>query len=126
MIRTLLTFLILFTLSIASQGKSLVQHPSGVANLLSSLENLNNALGEDPVKVVFYPNPVKDFISVKYSVKGDHKVIVYSIIGEKLAEKTGLDCEVVKLDLTDLQKGMYFISYELAPGKAVTKTFTKE
>ncbi len=79
----------------------------------------------DDVKVVFYPNPVKDNLSVKFGNKGDHTVTIYNIIGEKIVEKTGIDTDLIKIDLSDLQKGMYFISYEVS-SKVVTKTFSKE
>jgi hypothetical protein len=78
----------------------------------------------DGTTVVFYPNPVKRMLNVRFPDKGIHTVSIYNIVGDKIAEKTVLDDYIVELDLGDLQRGMFFMSYEQS-GKVVTKTFSK-
>ncbi|MDQ3072511.1 MAG: T9SS type A sorting domain-containing protein [Bacteroidota bacterium] len=80
--------------------------------------------GQDD-QVVFYPNPVKDILNVKFPVKGTHTVYIYNILGEKITDKTVYDADIVRIDLSGLPKGMYFLSYEASPGNVVTKTFSK-
>jgi hypothetical protein len=78
----------------------------------------------DGATVVFYPNPVKRMLNVRFPDKGTHTVSIYNIVGDKIAEKTVLDDYLVELDLGDLTRGMFFLSYEQG-GKVVTKTFSK-
>jgi hypothetical protein len=75
-------------------------------------------------KVIFYPNPVKRILNVQFPDKGMHTVRIYNIVGDKITEKTVLDDYRVELDLVDLPRGMFFMSYEQG-GKVVTKTFSK-
>jgi hypothetical protein len=80
--------------------------------------------GQPENGVVFYPNPVVDYMSVRFPQKGNHTVVIFNIIGEKIMEKSAYDVEIVELNLRELQKGMYFVSYE-SGGKIVTKRFSK-
>ncbi|MGZ5244613.1 MAG: T9SS type A sorting domain-containing protein [Bacteroidia bacterium] len=80
--------------------------------------------GQPENGVVFYPNPVKDYMSVRFPQRGNHTVRIYNIIGESITEKTALDVEILEINLSDLPKGMYFVSYELG-GKVITKRFSK-
>ncbi len=74
--------------------------------------------------VTFYPNPVKDFLTVRYPRKGNFTVTIYNIIGDKVLTKSSMDDNEIRLDVSDLQNGLYFISYEYG-GKVLTKRFSK-
>jgi hypothetical protein len=78
----------------------------------------------DGATVVFYPNPVKRMLNVRFPDRGTHTVSIYNIVGDKITEKTVIDDYLVELDLGDLPRGMFFMSYEQS-GKIVTKTFSK-
>ena len=80
--------------------------------------------GQDDPTVIFYPNPVKSYLNVKFPDKGNYTVRIYNIVGEKITEKSVYEDDIVKLNLSELQNGMYFLSYELK-GKVYTKTFSK-
>src|SRR5438309_637706 len=53
----------------------------------------NDASGEDlqasdeEAKVIFYPNPTKDYLNVKFSERGDHLIHVYNMVGEEVMHK---------------------------------------
>ncbi len=80
--------------------------------------------GQPEVGVVFYPNPVKDFMTVRFPQRGNHSVRIYNIIGESITQKSAFDVDILEINLSDLPKGMYFVSYELG-GKIITKRFSK-
>ncbi|RYD72221.1 MAG: T9SS type A sorting domain-containing protein [Sphingobacteriales bacterium] len=124
--KLLLTFIIFSTLS----GLAYSQGIPGdllAMNTVSQPSHSDDGIfdnGQPENGVVFYPNPVKDFMSVRFPDKGNYTVRIFNIIGEKITEKTAYDVEIVEIKLTDLQKGMYFVSYEFG-GKVVTKRFSK-
>ena len=81
--------------------------------------------GNDEVNnVVFYPNPVKDFMTVRFPRKGNFTVTIYNIIGDKVMTRNIMDDNEMHLDVSGLQNGLYFISYEY-DGKVLTKRFSK-
>ena len=98
----------------------------GNSALVSGSTSLDVPQGIDDEinNVVFYPNPVKDFLTIKYPKKGNFTVTIYNIIGDKVMTKSVMDDNEIHLDVSDLQNGLYFISYEYA-GKVLTKRFSK-
>ncbi len=93
--------------------------------------NADNPQGDIPQSaendinsVVFFPNPVKSFLTVRFPRKGNFSVTIYNIIGDKVLTKTSMDDNEIHLDVSDLQNGLYFISYEFG-GKVLTKRFSK-
>ena len=112
-------------------GFSYSQTAEGLLAMASVTQQVTNAsgffseIGQDDGAVVFYPNPVKDVLNVRFPQKGHHTVRVFNIIGEKISEKTVYDTEIVTLNLSEVQRGMYFVSFEMN-GKIVTKTFSKQ
>ena len=128
--RLLLTFSILFTLS--TYGRS--QSPGALAMNNLSKASADEAMAftssqdqDDAPVMSFYPNPVKDFINIRFKDRGDYTVRIYNVVAAKIKEKVLSDDNSLKLDLSELPKGMYFLSYELpGTGKVYTKTFTKD
>jgi hypothetical protein len=80
--------------------------------------------GQDDGAVVFYPNPVKDNLHVRFPQRGTYTVRIYNIVGEVVAEKTVIDDDLITFDVASFQNGMFFLSYEVG-NKVVTKTFSK-
>jgi hypothetical protein len=123
----LLTFILFTGLSCLAYSNSyagqVLSAATGSENTALAELSLFDA-GQPENGVVFYPNPVVDYMSVRFPQKGNHSVAIYNIIGEKIMEKTAYDVEIVELNLRELQKGMYFVSYE-TDGKVVTKRFSK-
>src|SRR5437870_13559388 len=77
--------------------------------------------GQQDDNVTIYPNPVKAELNISFPLKGEHTVRIYNIIGEKITEQTVYNDDHIRFNLSDIQNGMYFISYELN-GRIVTKT----
>ena len=86
--------------------------------------DMPQGVDDDINSVVFYPNPVRDFMTIRFPRKGNFTVIIYNIIGDKVMTKSVMEDNEIHLDVSDLQNGLYFISYEYA-GKVLTKRFSK-
>ena len=80
---------------------------------------------ENPI-ITFYPNPVRDNLNIKFKERGTYVITIYNVVGTKVKYKRIEDDNFLKLDVSDLPKGMYFLSFEPGNGKVITKTFTKE
>ena len=120
----------LFTLILAASLSYSVAHAKGSEGSVvaavsgSSLSDLPQGVDDEINNVVFYPNPVKDFMTIRFPKKGNFTITIYNIIGDKVMTKSVMDENEVHLDVSDLQNGLYFISYEYA-GKVLTKRFSK-
>jgi len=125
-------FVIGFTLfSLAAVNVSGNNFEDGCATNAAKASAIDNPQGDIPQNaendinsVVFYPNPVKNFLTVRFPKKGNFSVTIYNIIGDKVLTKTSMDDNEIHLDVSELQNGLYFISYEFG-GKILTKRFSK-
>ena len=73
--------------------------------------------------ISFYPNPVKDQLTIKVPVKTSVTVDIYNILGTRV--KTFVHDDVTTtVNISDLQNGVYFIRFT-ENGKLYTKQFTK-
>ncbi len=57
--------------------------------------------------IMMYPNPVKDFLIINSSSSSLHHIIIYDVLGKAVYMK---DYSSNKIDLSFLEKGMYFIA----------------
>lgn len=74
-------------------------------------------------EVTFFPNPAKDVITLKYPTTKVIDVAVYNVLGAKVKSFTHSNNET-SLNISDLEKGMYFIRFN-DNGNVVSKSFTK-
>jgi hypothetical protein len=74
-------------------------------------------------EVSFFPNPAKDLITLKYQTTKAIDVTVYNVLGAKVKSFTHSTNET-SLNISDLEKGMYFIRFN-DNGNIVSKSFTK-
>lgn len=74
-------------------------------------------------EVSFYPNPAKDVITLKYQTTKAIDVTVYNVLGAKVKSFTHSTNET-SLNISDLEKGMYFIRFN-DNGNIISKSFTK-
>lgn len=88
--------------------------PSGFLPTWDGIEDHNDV---NPVaEVSVYPNPVKDFMTVKVnaSSNSDATLSVYNITGQKVAEKTTTfnvgPFNEVSFDTNELSSGVYFVT----------------
>jgi hypothetical protein len=59
--------------------------------------------------LVVYPNPAKDLITIDIPSKGNATIEVYNVLGSKVKTYNHENGAVAKIDIADLQKGVYFI-----------------
>jgi len=76
-----------------------------------------------PKTISFYPNPVKDQLTLKFPVKEGVTVEIYKVLG--MCVKTFVhSAATTSVNIGDLQNGVYFIRFSEG-GKLYTKQFTK-
>ena len=126
MIRPLQAFFIITaTVVLLTSRVEATKVAPGVGGDLVVLAENPQQVSEDEIDfVVFYPNPVKDLLTIRYPRKGNSTVTIYNIIGDKVMQKTMVDDTELRLDVSELQNGIYFLSYEF-DGKMLTKRFSK-
>ncbi|MFN3444724.1 MAG: T9SS type A sorting domain-containing protein [Bacteroidia bacterium] len=74
-------------------------------------------------EVTFFPNPAKDLITLRYPTTKAIDVTVYNVLGAKVKAFTHSSNET-SLNISDLEKGLYFIRFN-DNGNIVSKSFTK-
>jgi hypothetical protein len=73
--------------------------------------------------VSFYPNPVRDQLTLKFPVKDGVNVDIYNVLGMKV-KTFAHNSSVTSVNIGDLQNGVYFIRFS-ENGVLYTKQFTK-
>ncbi|WP_055448410.1 glycosyl hydrolase family 8 [Lacinutrix mariniflava] len=81
--------------------------------------NMYNALDNNTLSVSstsqnafkIFPNPVLDFLNISFKNYDERKLTFYSISGQKLILKT-VNALETKLDLSELNSGVYFLNIE--------------
>jgi|SRR6185437_12132225 len=121
-IRAVFTIILAAALSISVAKAAVLKAPEGNPGITSI--DLFQGGNDDVNSVVFYPNPVKDFMTVRFPSRGNFTVTIYNIIGDKVMTRSIMDDNEMHLDVSELQNGLYFISYEY-DGKVLTKRFSK-
>ncbi|GGZ62740.1 DUF7619 domain-containing protein [Mesonia mobilis] len=86
------------------------------------IENLSVASPDFLAEVNLYPNPTSGVVSIQNnSALQIENVEVYSITGQKVLTSTS-----VKIDLSALSSGIYFVKLIAAEGTSITKKVVKE
>ena len=73
--------------------------------------------------VTFFPNPAKDVVTLKYATTKSIDVVIYNVLGAKVKSFTHSSNETT-LNISDLEKGLYFIRFS-DNGIVTSKSFTK-
>ena len=98
--------------------------PGGNEGANPSLSVLYNIASESDIAI--YPNPVKNFATIEFS-KGVDRVVIMNIVGKEVKTFTPeTDAIEIRVNLTDLQPGVYFIAAYSNGVKLITKRFMKE
>jgi hypothetical protein len=76
-----------------------------------------------PKSFVVFPNPVKDILNIQYNSREKISVEIYNVLGSKVRSfiQETLNSSI---DVSDLDKGMYFIRVK-ERNTITTRTFTK-
>ncbi|MBK8486972.1 MAG: T9SS type A sorting domain-containing protein [Bacteroidetes bacterium] len=80
----------------------------------------------DGTDVSIYPNPVKAFATVNFS-KNIDRIVILNIVGKEILSiipEQGK--QVISVNLSELQPGVYFIAGMSNGTKLITKRFMKE
>lgn len=73
--------------------------------------------------ITFFPNPVKDQLTIRFAAKNDITIEIYNVLGTRVKSftHTGLNSQT---NISDLQNGVYFVRFS-ENGKLYTKQFIK-
>jgi len=72
---------------------------------------------------IFYPNPAKDELVLKYNSKENIQVEIFNILGSKV-KTFNLYGGQTNINISELENGIYFLRLK-DEGKTISKTFTK-
>jgi len=74
-------------------------------------------------QIGLYPNPAKDVVTIKYATSRIIEADIYNVLGSKVKSIT-LNRQETSVNVSDLQKGIYFIRFS-DNGTVIAKQFTK-
>lgn len=98
-----------------SAGGALVELPSATA----SIENINNE------KINLYPNPSVDFVTITGLESSNSNLSVVNQLGKTLINISNIDNNQ-KINISNLPKGIYHISFSNINGKVITEKLIKK
>lgn len=82
----------------------------------------------EPIKLVewdakIYPNPNNgEFSIMVVDNRAAIKVVVFNVIGEKVYQMTAIGDHQLKIDLTSVEKGLYFVQFvDESKGEVLTR-----
>jgi hypothetical protein len=78
------------------------------------------------VNFSMFPNPVKDYLNISFSRKGDQHIEIYNILGNKVLVKDIENADFARISFTNFQRGRYIVMYRSENGKVITKSISKE
>lgn len=78
-------------------------------------------------ELIIHPNPANDRIEIVIinSSSGIHEIIIYDVYGKIVLQKNINAKDFLLLDITELSKGFYFITYELDDKQIIIKKLSK-
>jgi len=89
-------------------------------------ETLSNAVSKNYCSVVFYPNPVKDNVNLKFNENQDRvHVVLYNYLSQKVFEKSYQNKSEIQIELPKT-KGIYFVEVLHDNGLKQTAKILKE
>jgi hypothetical protein len=81
-----------------------------------------NVLSENNT-IAIYPNPVQDELTVT-NTENVENVVIYNALGQ-VVKQFEVNAEQLKIDVADLQNGIYTLRLQTKTGTMVTKQFVK-
>lgn len=69
----------------------------------------------------FYPNPATDYISVNFNSINSGKLEIIGLTGQKAIEMWIEPKLFIKIDISNLPRGIYFVKFNEMSGKIITK-----
>lgn len=96
---------------------------SGICDTTTSIGNEKGIM-----EMELYPNPATGILQVNLNISGTYELTIYSVFGEKVFKEkiaTMKNSSVYKLDLQNLNPGIYFLNIKSTEGNKVTRKFLK-
>lgn len=93
-------------------GSAKSNSESGTFTLTASKSSVLSVddFSEENTKLLVYPNPATSNISIELSNNVTiEKVFIYSILGDKISTQNGANNSKIKVDVSNLSAGIYFI-----------------
>ncbi len=124
--KTVFTFLIIFTLALSSFAQSKLSADQKNTGLTSGMNADNQSFSITRV----YPNPVKDFVTVEFHSEeaGSLQASLINIAGTEVkkwdASLISKGDQKLKLDLSFLKTGVYFLKIS-SSGRVITQVMKK-
>jgi hypothetical protein len=81
-----------------------------------------NENSRSPVR--FYPNPVRDFITIENMITVE-KIEIFSVVGKSVFTQDDTKTDKILLDVTNLKPGVYFIKFYNTDKGTSTSKFIK-
>jgi len=88
-----------------------VEHNGSSYEVEFCVDSVNSVANIESSLLHIYPNPAKDFVVIEKNNKNITNIKVLNITGNILFETT-INDKYYKLDISDLQKGIYFINID--------------
>lgn len=109
------------TLSSGSQVVSVIV--SGIDNTALSVDTneLNN-----PAKLTIYPNPSNDIFNIKMLNYSDDSVVKVFDVNGRLIKSLKIDSDLVKLDMSQVVDGIYYVNYTDSTNSETQKIVVKK
>lgn len=79
----------------------------------SLLTGIEDALDSEDAPLLFYPNPVSEKLSIEMSLySGETRIVIYNSLGQSVYRGNMLPGETLQVDVSQWQKGIYYIKVQ--------------
>lgn len=102
------------------------EYQNGIMMYSKCVINPNSINYSPKLDFSMYPNPVKDYLDIRFTKKGNHSIEIYNILGRRVLRKDIYNSDRTRISFENLQNGMYVIMYRAENGKVITKSISKE
>ncbi len=98
------------------------QHGYGIPDFAAAYTTTLSTKDLSLRKLSVYPNPAEDFINISLNTSATYQLKVFSVLGEKIMEKSMNNSQV---DLSELKSGIYFLEISKDDEKQVFRLMKK-
>ena len=94
-----------------------------IYRISGELLNLNEV---DQANIAIYPNPATDLISVRADQDGIQQVQLMDVNGRLIGQVQGTGDSLLKVDLSELPSGVYFVRVQLTSGQELNQQIVRK
>ncbi len=85
-----------------------------------------NELTSNKDEIQSYPNPADDELYIRISREDNLEIKITDVLGNKIMEQSSGSKHLLRMDMANLQSGLYFISFENKQGEKTIQKFIKK